>query len=385
MYKYTCLNPIAQVGLNGFSDNYQKVENNEAADIILVRSAKMHEMEFGPELAAVARAGAGVNNIPLDRCADNGIVVFNTPGANANGVKELVIFGLIAGVRDIIGGIEWARSEKDNADIAAVTEKEKKRFVGNEIFGKTLAVIGLGAIGVKVANACVGLGMNVKGYDAFLSEAAKANLDASVQIVDSTEEAIAGADFITIHVPALDSTKGMINSSLIAQMKDGVVIVNAARDTLVNEPDMAKALEDGKVRKYICDFPTAGNSNMKNTIIIPHLGASTEESEDNCAIMAVDEIVDFMENGNIRNSVNYPAVSLGKAEADRVAVCHKAEVSAESFCDVIKNEAGVAKMDTKTRGSYAYSLFETEKAAADDLADKLNAVEGVLKVRIIKK
>ena len=383
MFKYKCLNPIAKIGLDGFSDQYQKVEETDASEIILVRSAKMHEMQFDKELVAIARAGAGVNNIPLDRCAEDGIVVFNTPGANANGVKELVLFSLIASVRDIIGGIGWVKSEAGNEDIAALAEKEKKKFVGNEIFGKTIAVVGLGAIGVKVANACVGLGMKVKGYDAFLSEAAKANLDPQVEIGSSNEDIIKDADFITLHIPALDSTKGMVNKDFIAQMKDGVVIVNAARDTLVNEADMTEALESGKVRKYVCDFPTKGNNAMPNAIIIPHLGASTEESEDNCAIMAVAEISDFMENGNIRNSVNYPAVSLGEKKAARIAICHKAQVEAKAFCDIIKAKAGVKEMETAARGEFAYSLFELEGEANDELLAELNAIEGALKIRAL--
>ena len=381
MYKYKCLNPIAAVGLNNFSDQYTKVEEEEAAEIILVRSAKMHEMEFDPELLAVARAGAGVNNIPLDRCAEQGIVVFNTPGANANGVKELFVFAAIASIRDIIGGTLWTKARAEDPDITALTEKEKKRFVGHEIFGKKLAVIGLGAIGVKVANAACDLGMEVSGYDAFLSDAMKAQLNDEVKVAGSIEEMIADADMITIHVPALESTKGMVNKDFLAKCKDGVVVINLARDTLVNEPDMAAALESGKAAKYVCDFPTPGNVNMKNAIIIPHLGASTEESEDNCAIMAVKEVTDFIENGNIKNSVNYPAADLGVAEGTRICVAHKATVSAADILKAADLDAG--NMISKERGEFAYSLFDV--ANADGAEEKISALDGVLKVRMICK
>ena len=335
MYKYKCLNPIAACGLENFSDQYVKVEEAEPADMILVRSAKMHDMEFEPELKAIARAGAGVNNIPLDRCAEQGIVVFNTPGANANGVKELFIFAAIAGLRDIMGGVAWTKSEAGNPDIAALTEKEKKKFVGHEILGKTLGVIGLGAIGVKVANVAVELGMKVIGYDPYLSDAAKLALNSAVKTTDDLDEVAKAADLITIHVPAMDSTNGMINAAYIEKMKDGVIVINLARDTLVNEPDMAAALEAGKVAKYVCDFPTEGASKMKNTILIPHLGASTEESEDNCAIMAVQELTDFMENGNIKNSVNFPNADLGPVKGCRLTVAHKASVSAADIQELL--------------------------------------------------
>ena len=381
MYKYQCLNPIAAVGLNNFSENYAKAEDGEAAEIILVRSAKMHEMEFSKNLLCIARAGAGVNNIPLERAADEGIVVFNTPGANANGVKELFVFAAIASVRDVIGGIEWTRSQAGNPDIAALTEKEKKKFVGNEILGKKLGVIGLGAIGAKVANAAVGLGMNVTGYDAFLNDNMKANLDPAVKITESPDT-IASCDMITIHVPATADTKGMINADFLAKASDGVIVINLARDSLVNEADMKAALESGKVRKYVCDFPTEGASNMPNTILIPHLGASTEESEDNCAIMAVNEVSDFIENGNIKNSVNYPAVSLGALKGARVAVAHRASVSGLDLAQEIKNSGtDISDMISKTRGDYAYSIFDVSKT--DGIKEALEAVEGVLKVRVI--
>ena len=381
MYKYQCLNPIAAVGLNNFSENYVKAGDGEAAQIILVRSAKMHEMEFGKELLCIARAGAGVNNIPLDRAASEGIVVFNTPGANANGVKELFVFAAIASVRDIIGGIEWTRSEAGNPDIAALTEKEKKKFVGNEILGKKLGVIGLGAIGAKVANTAVSLGMTVTGYDAFLNDKMKASLDPAVAITDTLDD-IAACDMVTIHVPATADTKGMINADFLAKAADGVIVINLARDSLVNEADMKAALESGKVRKYVCDFPTEGASNMPNTILIPHLGASTEESEDNCAIMAVQEVTDFIENGNIKNSVNYPAASLGALKGTRVCVAHKSSVAGLDLANVIKGlEIDISDMISKTRGEAAYSMFDISKA--EGVKEALEAVEGVLKVRVI--
>ena len=390
MYKYKCLNPIAACGLENFSDQYIKVEEAEPADMILVRSAKMHDMEFEPELKAIARAGAGVNNIPLDRCAEQGIVVFNTPGANANGVKELFIFAAIAGLRDIMGGVAWTKSEAGNPDIAALTEKETKKFVGHEILGKTLGVIGLGAIGVKVANVAVELGMKVIGYDPYLSDAAKLALNSAVKTTDDLDEVAKAADLITIHVPAMDSTNGMINAAYIEKMKDGVIVINLARDTLVNEPDMAAALEAGKVAKYVCDFPTEGASKMKNTILIPHLGASTEESEDNCAIMAVQELTDFMENGNIKNSVNYPNADLGPVKGCRLTVAHKASVSAADIQELLKPfGAVVVDMISKTRGDYAYSMFEIggcscSSSSCSELEEKITA-DGILKVRVISK
>ncbi len=386
MFTYKCLNPIAGIGLSNFTDAYSAVAETEAADAILVRSAKMHEMEFEPELKCIARAGAGVNNIPLDRAAENGIVVFNTPGANANGVKELFIFAAIAGIRDVIGGIGWTASQAGNEDIAALTEKEKKRFVGHELMGKTLGVIGLGAIGAKVANTASDLGMKVIGYDAFLNDAMKAALKADVEIAASNEDVVAKADMITIHVPALPSTVGMINSDLLAKAADGLVVINLARDTLVDTASIKAALESGKVSKYICDFPTAETSALPNTILIPHLGASTEESEDNCAIMAVQEVRDFLENGNIKNSVNYPAVSLGALAGPRVTICHKAAVDAATLAQAIKDTGvNLGDMASKARGDFAYTMFNIdgcEKCAAKAL-DALQKVEGVLKARAL--
>ncbi len=383
MYTYKCLNPIAAIGLNNFTDQYTQVAETEAADAILVRSAKMHEMEFDSELKVIARAGAGVNNIPLDRCAEQGIVVFNTPGANANGVKELFIFAAIASIRDVVGGISWTASEAGNADIAALTEKEKKRFVGHEILGKTLGVIGLGAIGAKVANVAVALGMKVIGFDAFLNDAMKAALDPAVQIASSNEEVVAASDMITIHVPALPSTIGMVGAELLSHAKDGLVVINLARDTLVDTAAIKDALESGKVARYVCDFPTAETSALPNTILIPHLGASTEESEDNCAIMAVQEISDFLENGNIRNSVNYPAADLGPVKGERITVCHSAATDAAALSQAVKaGGAEITDMVSKARGNFGYSIFDVAGNAAV-AAEALGGLEGVIRVRVI--
>ena len=289
MFKYHCLNPIANIGLQRFTNDYKRVENVNEAQGILVRSASMHEMELSDNLLAVARAGAGVNNIPLEACAEKGIVVFNTPGANANGVKELVFAGMLLASRDVVGGIEWVKSAKDDENIAKAAEKEKKKFAGTEIEGKKLGIIGLGAIGVKVANAATHLGMEVYGYDPYVSVDAAWNLSRSVKHVLNVEEIYEECDFITIHVPALPTTKGMINADAISLMKDGVIILNFARDVLCNEEDVLDAIESGKVRKYVSDFPNPTTAGKEGCIVIPHLGASTEESEDNCAVMAVKE------------------------------------------------------------------------------------------------
>ena len=313
MYRINCLNPIADVGLKNFSDQYQITAQIGEAEGVLVRSASMHEMEIPEKLLAVARAGAGVNNIPLEKCAEKGVVVFNTPGANANGVKELVLAGLLLAARDVVGGIEWVKASAGDENIAKAAEKEKKNFAGTEIMGKKLGVIGLGAIGVKVANAAVSLGMEVYGYDPYLSVNAAWNLSRSVKHVLNVDDIYADCDYITIHVPLLDSTRGMINAVSIAKMKEGVVLLNFARDLLANEKDVLEGLHSGKIARYVTDFPNPVTAGQKGCIVIPHLGASTEESEDNCAVMAVEELMDYLENGNIRNSVNYPACEIGRA------------------------------------------------------------------------
>ena len=311
MYQYHCLNPISEIGLDKFTGQYQKTDSIERADAILVRSAAMHDMELPENLKVVARAGAGVNNIPLDQCAEKGIVVFNTPGANANGVKELVIAGMLLAARDIIGGINWVQEYEEDGDIAKITEKKKKAFAGTELEGKKLGVIGLGAIGVLVANAATHLGMEVYGYDPYVSVDAAWKLSRNIHHAKSVDELYKECDYLTIHVPALEDTKGMINKDAISLMKDGVVILNFARDVLVDQEAIVDALVSEKVRGYVTDFPTKEIVGVKGAIVIPHLGASTEESEDNCAKMAVAEVMDYLENGNITHSVNYPDCDMG--------------------------------------------------------------------------
>ena len=386
-YKYNCLNPIASVGLANLTDNYARTENFAEADAVFVRSAKMDELVPGANLLAVARAGAGVNNIPHAEYAKKGIVVFNTPGANANGVKELVIAAMLLASRDIVGGIEWVKANVSDPAIAKTVEKAKKAFAGTEIMGKKLGVIGLGAIGQKIANAAIDLGMEVYGYDPYLSIDAAWNLSRSVKHCKNVETIYQDCDFITIHVPALDSTKGMINADAIAMMKTGVIVINAARDVLVNEKDMLDALASGKVRKYVSDFPNATTAGQKGVIVIPHLGASTEEAEDNCAVMAVKEMRDFLENGNIANSVNYPACSLGVAnKAGRLAICHKNVANMiGSFTSILGNaKVNIDAIANKSRGDFAYTLIDTDSAIPVDVVKALEASDAVIRVRVIK-
>lgn len=387
MFKYTCLNPIADVGLNNLTDEYTKTDDFAEADAVLVRSAAMHDMELSDNLCAVARAGAGVNNIPLDKCADKGIVVFNTPGANANGVKELFVTGMLLAARDVVGGIEWAKENADNENISKDMEKAKKQFAGTELMGKKIGVIGLGAIGVLVANVANRMKMDVYGVDPFLSVNNALSLSRDVKIVKSYEEIYKNCDYITIHVPLLEDTKGMLNKEAFDKMKDGVVILNMARDTLVNDDDMKAALESGKVAKYVTDFPNPAVMKMPNVIATPHLGASTAESEDNCAVMAVDEIRNYMENGNIINSVNYPNCDAGVCDTKgRITVCHKNVPAMLNRITNVFSEANIniAHMTNKSRGNYAYCIFDIDSESSADVADKLSAVDGVLKVRIIK-
>lgn len=384
MRKIHCMNAISRYGTDLLNSNYALTDDVNEAEGILVRSASLHEMSFPDSLLAVARAGAGVNNIPLDACAEEGIVVFNTPGANANAVKELVIAALVLASRDILGGIEWCRTIKDDPNIAKAVEKGKKAFAGCEIKGKKMGVIGLGAIGAEVANAAAGLGMEVYGYDPFISVNAAWMLSRDVKHTTSLDTIYQECDYITVHVPALDSTKGMMNKAAFEQMKDGVVILNFARDLLVNEDDMAEALSSGKVKHYVTDFPNPKSANMEGAIVVPHLGASTEESEDNCAKMAVQEIMDYLDNGNIRNSVNYPSCDMGeKKTPGRVAVLHMnvPNMIGQITGTLAAGGINISDMTNKSREKYAYTLMDLEKEPDDMVIQKLNAIQGVLRVR----
>lgn len=386
MYQYHCMNPIAEIGTNLFTEEYQVTENAEQADAILVRSSAMHDMAFGKELKAIARAGAGVNNIPLERCAEEGIVVFNTPGANANGVKELVLAGMLLASRDIVGGIEWVKEHKEDADIAKAAEKAKKAFAGCELEGKKLGVIGLGAIGVLVANTAAHLGLEVYGYDPYMSVDAAWRLSRHINHAKSVEELYENCDYITIHVPALESTKGMIDKNAISLMKDGVVILNFARDVLVNDEDIKAALESKKVKKYVTDFPNPAVAGTEGAIVIPHLGASTEESEDNCAKMAVKEVRDFLENGNIRHSVNYPDCDMGyRGNHTRVTILHRNVPNMIGQFSAILAEEGmnIANMTNKSKNAYAYTMIDLENTVSSDVTEKLKQVKEVLRVRVI--
>ncbi|MBQ6409625.1 MAG: phosphoglycerate dehydrogenase [Butyrivibrio sp.] len=387
MYKYKCMNPIAKIGLNNFTDQYQAVDNVDDAEGILVRSANMLEMDFSDNLLAIARAGAGVNNIPLDKCAQQGIVVFNTPGANANGVKEMVLAAMLIASRDIIGGTEWVKANAGDPDIAKLTEKSKKKFAGTEIFGKKLGIIGLGAIGVRVANAARQLGMEVYGYDPYLSIDAAWRLSSDVKHVTNVDDIYSKCDIITIHVPALDSTKGMINAEAIAKMKKGVIILNLARDILCNEVDILAGINSGKIRKYVTDFPNPTTAGHDGCIVIPHLGASTEESEDNCAVKAVLELKDYLENGNINNSVNYPNCDMGICDGPRIAIFHKNVANMISQFTSLLGDAGynISDMTNKSRGDYAYTLIDLEDEIEDALVSKIEKIDDVIRVRVVRK
>lgn len=385
--KVNCLNPIAACGLDMLGDNYEITENTNEAEAILVRSAGMHDMDLPKSLLAVARAGAGVNNIPLDACAEKGIVVFNTPGANANGVKELVIASLLLAARDITGGIKWCQDNKDDENIAKSGEKAKKAFAGTEIKGKKLGIIGLGAIGVLVANAANRLGMDVYGCDPYLSVEHALNMSRDVTMVKTNEELYEMCDYLTVHVPLLDSTKGMFNKEAFDKMKDGVVLLNFSRDTLVNEDDIKVALESGKVAKYVVDFPNPTTVKLPNTTVTPHLGASTQESEDNCAKMAVSEIRDFMENGNIKNSVNYPNCDAGVCQTTgRITIAHKNVPNMLSQFTTLFSKDGVniENMVNKSRGNFAYTILDICSDSTDEVVKELEALDGVIRVRVIK-
>lgn len=387
MFNYHCTNPISEVGLSRFNNAYAKTDKIEDADAVLVRSASMHDMKFSDKLEAVARAGAGVNNIPIQNCSEQGIVVFNTPGANANGVKELVLAGMLLASRDIVGGIEWVEKEKDEKDISKLAEKQKKQFAGCEISGKKLGIIGLGAIGVLVANAAAGLGMEVYGYDPYISVDAAWSLSRNIRHIQNLDTIYRECDYITVHVPLMDATRKMIDAEAINMMKDGVVLLNFARDLLVDEEALVKALEDGKVKKYVTDFANPTVAGAKNTLVTPHLGASTQEAEDNCAVMAVKELRDYLENGNIQNSVNYPTCNMGVCKmAARIAINHKNVVHMLSQFTKVLGDAGVniSDMTNKSKGDYAYTLLDTDAAVSSEVVAALRKISGVLKVRVIK-
>ena len=387
MRKICYLNPISAVGTSLLTADYVKTDDIGEADAALVRSASMHETELPPSLLAVARAGAGVNNIPLDKCAKAGIVVFNTPGANANGVKELAICGMLLACRDIVGGINWVQTIKDGGDVAKAVEKGKKAFAGTEIKGKKLGVIGLGAIGGPLANAAAALGMDVYGCDPFLSVDAAWHLDSNIRRVKSREEIFAECDVITVHTPLLDDTRHMINASTLSLMKDGVIILNFARDALVDDDAMADALKSGKVRRYVTDFPNDKTAGMEGVIAIPHLGASTEEAEDNCAAMAVREMMDYIENGNIKNSVNYPSCDMGvPTKAGRIAVLHENIPNMITrFTAALSNEGiNISDMINRSKDNFSYTMLDIDSPSTTAVVEKMRQIKGVLRVRVIR-
>ena len=387
MHKIHYLNKISAKGTALWSEDYQPTENVEQAEAILVRSAAMHDMEFAQELVAIARAGAGVNNIPLDRCAQEGIVVFNTPGANANGVKEMAICGMLLGSRDVVGGISWVQSIKDQGDVAKKVEKGKSQFAGTEIMNKSLGVIGLGAIGGPLANAAIALGMTVYGYDPYISINAAWHLDSHIIPVKTLDEIYQNCDIITLHVPLLDSTKKMVNAEAFAQMRDGVILLNFARDLLVDDDALESALASGKVKRYITDFPNDKTAGMAGVVAIPHLGASTEESEDNCAMMAVRQVMDYIENGNITNSVNYPTCSMGVCtKAGRVTILHRnIPNSIGQFTSAVAaHNINISDMINRSKGEFAYTMLDLDDPTPDEVVSHLQSIEGVFRVRVIR-
>ena len=386
MYRYHCLNPISQVGLETFTEEYVPVSEPEKADAILVRSTNMKEMEFAKELKAIARAGAGVNNIPLEKCAEEGIVVFNTPGANANGVKELVLAGMLLASRDIIGGINWVQENEEDGNIAKDAEKAKKAFAGCELEGKKLGVIGLGAIGVLVANAATHLGMEVYGYDPYISVDSAWRLSRSIRHAKTVDEIYKDCDYITIQVPATDATKNMIDKDALGLMKKGVVVLNFARNVLVEEEAMVDALVSGHVKHYVTDFPTPQIVGVKGAIVIPHLGASTEESEDNCAVMAASQIKNYLENGNIKNSVNYPDCDMGlRGNNTRILLLHhNVPNMIGQFTKILADDnMNIADLTNKSKGKYAYTMIDIDSAVSENVIKDLGTVEEVLRIRVI--
>ena len=387
MYNIHYLNKISPKGTEQWTGDYQLCDKAEEADAIVVRSASMHEMALPENLLAVSRAGAGVNNIPLTSCAEQGIVVFNTPGANARSVMELTLCGMLLASRDIIGGVNWVQSIRESGDVAKLVEKGKSQFAGHEIYGKKLGIIGLGAIGGPLANRARKLGMDVYGCDPHISVEAAWHLDRHVQRVKTREEIYRTCDIITVHVPLVKDTEKMINAEALSMMKDGVIILNFARDLLVDDDAMAEALASGKVARYVTDFPNAKTANMPGCIAIPHLGASTEESEDNCAVMAVREVMDYLENGNITNSVNYPNCDMGVCQAaGRITILHRnIPNSLGRFTAAIAaDNVNIDGLMNKSRGEYAYTMLDFDQHPSDQVVEHLKQVEGVLRVRVIK-
>ncbi len=386
--KYITLNPIAEAGLARLPKTYEKTDDLKEADAVLVRSASLLETEFPEKLAAIARAGAGVNNIPIDRCAEEGIVVFNTPGANANGVKELTVLALMLAARDVKGGMKWIDEHKNDETVQKDLEKAKSAFAGTEVQGRTLGVIGLGAVGGLVANTAVRLGMKVLGYDPFLSVANALHLNAAVTVVESLDDLYRESDYITIHSPQNASTKGTLNKAAFDQMKDGVAVLNMARDGLVVDEALEEALKSGRVRVYVTDVPDRAVLQMEHVIAFPHLGASTEESETNCAIMAADELTDYLENGNITHSVNYPDCTLGKAlKPCRICALHRNVPNVISTLTALLGSASanISDMVSKSRGDYAYAVFDMDHDPGDKILDAVRAVPNIIKVRVIRK
>ncbi|MBO5891650.1 MAG: phosphoglycerate dehydrogenase [Oscillospiraceae bacterium] len=387
MFQVHYLNPISQKGTALWTEDYQKCEAMEQADAVMVRSAAMHDLDLPESLLAVARAGAGVNNIPLDKCAEAGVVVFNTPGANANGVMELAICGMLLGCRDIIGGINWVQTIKDEGDVAKKVEKGKSKFAGMELAGKSLGVIGLGAIGGPLANAARKLGMQVYGCDPYISIDAAWHLDSHIIPVKTREEIYDKCDIITVHVPLLDSTRKMINAEAIAKMKDGVILLNFARDALVDDDALEEALKSGKVKRYITDFPNDRTAGMAGVVAIPHLGASTEESEDNCAKMAVRQVMNFLENGNIVNSVNYPNCDMGICSKEgRITIMHRniPGILTKFTGAMAMENINISDMLNKSRGDYAYTMLDLDGKPSSHAVEVLKKIEGVLRVRVIR-
>lgn len=385
MYKIQTLNKISSRGLELFDSNYSISDSIEGVDAILVRSAKMHDMDLPDTVKAIARAGAGVNNIPVDECSEKGIVVFNTPGANANAVKELVIAGLLLSSRKIVDGINWAKTLTE--DIAKTVEKGKGEFVGPEILGKKLGVIGLGAIGVMVANAAHALGMEVVGYDPYISINAAWGLSRHIKHAMSLDEVLQDSDYITIHVPLLDSTKHMFNKEAFSKMKRGVRILNFSRDTLVNNEDIINAIEEGIVSKYVTDFPVEGVMNNESIITIPHLGASTPESEENCAVMAVKQVKDYLENGNIVNSVNFPVCEMAWSTDCRVTIIHRnIPAMIKKITDIIATEGiNIQDMMNKSKGQYAYTIIDTDAKVTEENINNIRKIPDIISIRVLEK